>query len=72
VVAEALKLLGPHAELLASSGIVFTINRDGQSLRTMPLPTSWKRRLSPAASVPVAVLELTESAAMATRAMPRR
>ncbi len=33
VVAEALNSLKPHAELLATSGIVFTINCDGQSLK---------------------------------------
>jgi diguanylate cyclase (GGDEF)-like protein len=50
VVGEALRLLKPHAELLASDPVVFTINCSGRS-RTVPLPISSASRSPQAASI---------------------
>ena len=65
VVAEALHLLRPHAELLASSGIVFTINCDGQSLKDGAFTDFLVEQITASGINPAALcFELTESAAV--------
>jgi EAL domain-containing protein (putative c-di-GMP-specific phosphodiesterase class I) len=65
VVSEALKLLRPHAGLLASSGIVFTINCDGQSLKDGAFTDFLVEEVTASGINPAALcFELTESAAV--------
>jgi diguanylate cyclase (GGDEF)-like protein len=65
VVTEALKLLKPHSELLANSGIVFTINCDGQSLKDMAFTDFLEEQIQASGINPAALcFELTESAAI--------
>ncbi len=65
VVAEALNLLKPHAELLASSGIVFTINCDGQSLKDDAFTDFLEAQITASGISPAALcFELTENAAV--------
>ena len=65
VVAEALNLLKPHAQLLASSGIVFTINCDGQSLKDDAFTDFLESEIIKSGINPAALcFELTESAAI--------
>ncbi len=65
VVSEALKLLRPHAGLLASSGIVFTINCDGQSLKDGAFTDFLVAEVTASGINPAALcFELTESAAV--------
>jgi diguanylate cyclase (GGDEF)-like protein len=65
VVAEALRQLRPHAELLASSGIVFTINCDGQSLKDDAFTEFLVTEIGASGINPAALcFELTESAAI--------
>ena len=65
VVTEALQQLRPHAELLASSGIVFTINCDGQSLKDDAFTDFLVEQIIASGINPTALcFELTESAAV--------
>ena len=65
VVTEALRLLRPHAALLASSGIVFTINCDGQSLKDGAFTEFLVAEVTASGITPAALcFELTESAAV--------
>ena len=65
VVAEALKLLRPHAGLLAGSGIVFTVNCDGQSLKDDAFTDFLEAQVLASGINPAALcFELTESAAI--------
>jgi EAL domain-containing protein (putative c-di-GMP-specific phosphodiesterase class I) len=65
VVAEALNLLKPHAKLLATSGIVFTINCDGQSLKDDAFTDFIVTQVAASGINPAALcFELTESAAV--------
>ena len=65
VVTEALNLLKPHAKLLATSGIVFTINCDGQSLKDDAFTDFLEARIIASGINPAALcFELTESAAV--------
>ncbi len=65
VVAQALNLLKPHADLLASSGIVFTINCDGQSLKDDAFTDFLEAQILASGINPAALcFELTESAAI--------
>jgi len=65
VVNEALKLLKPYAQLLASSGIVFTINCDGQSLKDQSFTDFLETQITASGINPAALcFELTESAAV--------
>lgn len=65
VVSEALRLLRPHASLLAESGIVFTINCDGQSLKDDAFTDFLVAEVTASGINPAALcFELTESAAV--------
>src|SRR5579862_545993 len=65
VVTEALTQLRPHAELLARSGIVFTINCDGQSLKDQSFTDFLEAQITASGINPAALcFELTESAAV--------
>jgi EAL domain-containing protein (putative c-di-GMP-specific phosphodiesterase class I) len=65
VVNEVLKLLKPYAQLLASSGIVFTINCDGQSLKDQSFTDFLETQITASGINPAALcFELTESAAV--------
>jgi diguanylate cyclase (GGDEF)-like protein len=65
VVSEALNLLKPHAALLATSGIVFTINCDGQSLKDDAFTDFLETQIIASGINPAALcFELTESAAV--------
>jgi diguanylate cyclase (GGDEF)-like protein len=65
VVGEALKLLKPHAALLASDPVVFTINCSGQSLQDEAWTEFLIRQINDSGLNPAALcFELTESAAV--------
>jgi len=65
VVSEALRLLRPHSALLASSGLVFTINCDGQSLKDDAFTEFLEKEIAASGINPAALcFELTESAAV--------
>jgi EAL domain-containing protein (putative c-di-GMP-specific phosphodiesterase class I) len=65
VVAEALRQLKPHAELLASSPVVFTINCSGQSLRDDAFTDYVEQQILASGINPQALcFELTEGAAV--------
>jgi diguanylate cyclase (GGDEF)-like protein len=65
VVTEALRLLRPHAALLATSGLVFTINCDGQSLKDGAFTDFLVAEVTASGINPAALcFELTESAAV--------
>ena len=65
VVAEALRLLRPHAELLATSPVVFTINCSGQSLKDGAFTEFLIGQIAASGLNPEALcFELTESAAI--------
>jgi diguanylate cyclase (GGDEF)-like protein len=65
VVAEALRQLKPHAELLASSPVVFTINCSGQSLRDDAFTEYLAQQIQESGLNPQALcFELTEGEAI--------
>jgi diguanylate cyclase (GGDEF)-like protein len=65
VVGEALRLLKPHAELLASNPVVFTINCSGQSLKDGAFTEFLCTQIAASGINPEALcFELTESAAI--------
>ncbi len=65
VVGEALRLLRPHAELLATSPVVFTINCSGQSLKDGAFTEFLIEQIAASGLNPEALcFELTESAAI--------
>ncbi|HYM27742.1 MAG TPA: EAL domain-containing protein, partial [Steroidobacteraceae bacterium] len=65
VVGEALRLLKPHAELLAESPVVFTINCSGQSLKDGAFTEFLTEQIAASGLNPEALcFELTESAAI--------
>jgi EAL domain-containing protein (putative c-di-GMP-specific phosphodiesterase class I) len=65
VVGEALRLLRPHAELLADSPVVFTINCSGQSLKDGAFTEFLTEQIAASHINPEALcFELTESAAV--------
>ena len=65
VVSEALKLLKPHADLLASRPVVFSINCSGQSLKDDQFTSFLAEQISASGINPQALcFELTESAAV--------
>ncbi len=65
VVGEALRLLKPHSDLLASSPVVFTINCSGQSLKDGAFTEFLTEQIAASGLNPEALcFELTESAAI--------
>ena len=65
VVSEALRLLKPHAELLAASPVVFSINCSGQSLKDGAFTEFLTEQIAASGVNPEALcFELTESAAI--------
>ncbi len=65
VVCEALRLLRPHSELLATSPVVFTINCSGQSLKDGAFTEFLTEQIAASGLNPEALcFELTESAAI--------
>jgi diguanylate cyclase (GGDEF)-like protein len=65
VVQEALRLLKPHADLLASGSVVFTINCSGQSLKDDAFTEFLTRQIAASGLNPEALcFELTEGAAV--------
>ena len=65
VVAAAMRLLQPHAALMASGGVVFTINCSGQSLKDNEFTEFLTAQIAASGINPAALcFELTESAAV--------